>query len=136
MRHIFTSLISKSSKNQTTRRDTVTKDVIIRVLTETRLIDEINEQETLTLLRRIQSEKNVPSAPNSPTSSPRKGITTMEYHYHELCDLFSHVLCKNVFKLKEDGLFVGDSIFDEVQAIDNLAGLLKFGRAKHTQWRR
>lgn len=99
--------------NRTTN-DYVGKDLVVEILTNTGIADGVNEQEFLTLIRRIQSE----SAPDN-------------YYFHEICDIFSHFAS---LKTAAQRLMAEEKL--QSRAVYDIKTLCKLARTRRTQWRR
>jgi hypothetical protein len=100
--------------NEASSNDYVSKDVVVAVLASTGIVDRINDQEALTLIRRIQAE-------NAPDN----------YFFHELCDIISHFggLKTAAQRIMAEEKFPSRAVYD-------LKSLCKLARIRRTQWRR
>lgn len=138
----------------------VTKQKCINILTECGIVHQLNDQQILTLLRRVQSDLPLgvhehitslvndddiaeaifvdPSTNNKSNLSKNKDYEHV-YFYNELCDLLSHsyflrTLSNSGYNTRNHA----DEIKNKLKSkgFDNLKSLLKYCRERHTQWRR
>lgn len=96
----------------TKRVGSLSQDAFIEVLEANNLIDELNDQELLTLLRRFKDGD--------------------QFHYTELCDLMSHIYADSYLSSKPHTTPKRHVPVD----VRDFDGFLRTARARTTQWRR
>lgn len=100
------------------------------------IVGHVNEQEVLTLLRRIEADAPSPAVAKSHALHPTSLGGAQEphvplYFYHELCDIFSHAYHVKNHKRVDD-----EKVRMNVKVVDDLKTFSKLTRPRHTQWRR